>query len=463
VLAFGLLLYALGRSQDVTIFAVASQIPILTGVVLLTLGAAALRVLWFPLLFLVFMIPLPGFLVDAVTGPLKLQVSIVAEHLLYAVDYPVGRSGVSLTVGPYELLVADACSGLHSMFSLMAVGLLYSQLVPRDRWLRTGILVASILPVAFAANVARVIVLSLVTYHLGAKAGQGFIHDLASPLLFAVALLLIVALDTMLGWVLPDRPRGAQRPGAAADRSGETAARARPRFGNIPVGVALLLAVPLTMALTPRAKVGGAGPEVDLESMIPTRFGEWRIDPTALPLVADPETNALLDKLYSQILARTYRNARGQAVMLVIAYGGDQRRSLEIHKPEVCYPAQGFEVVSRAEAQMDTGIGTIPARRLTAVKGPRVEPVTYWMTIGERVAQTRSAAWKLELIRYGLTGSIPDGLLIRVSSISSDEAGAYRAQEAFVKALVGALPAQHRTRLIGTPADPPEAVARVSP
>jgi exosortase B len=202
VLAVGLLLYALGRSQEILLFEVGSQIPVLIGALLITLGIRPVRALWFALFFLLFMVPLPGFVVDAATGPLKQHVSEIAEQLLYFLGYPVARSGVTLTVGPYQLLVADACSGLHSMFSLSAMGLLYLYLMQHGSWLRNGLLIASILPIAFVANIVRVMVLVLVTYHLGDEAGQGFLHGMAGIVLFVVALLFLFALDGALGYVM---------------------------------------------------------------------------------------------------------------------------------------------------------------------------------------------------------------------------------------------------------------------
>ncbi len=199
LLVLGLLLYAVGRSQEILLFEVGSQIPVLLGALLITLGGAAARALWFPILFLVFMIPLPGFLVDALTGPLKQFVSVVAENVLYAVGYPVGRSGVIINIGPYQLMVADACSGLHSIFSLSALGLLYLYLMRYASLLRNGILLASIIPIAIAANVIRVILLILITYHFGDEAGQGFAHDLAGMVLFLAALMFLIGLDGVLG------------------------------------------------------------------------------------------------------------------------------------------------------------------------------------------------------------------------------------------------------------------------
>lgn len=210
LLGVGLLLYAIGRSQEILLFEVGSQIPVLLGVLLITLGDNAVRKLWFPLFFLLFMIPVPILLVDLMTGPLKQQISQLAEDTLYALGYPIARSGVVLTIGPYQLLVADACSGLHSMFSLSAMGLLYLYLLHYPSRLKNALLIASILPIAFFANVVRVIVLVLVTYHFGDEAGQGFLHKFAGIILFAAALLMLFGLDGLYDVAFRPRPSSAK-------------------------------------------------------------------------------------------------------------------------------------------------------------------------------------------------------------------------------------------------------------
>ena len=144
LLLAGLLPYMLGRALDITILEIGALAPILAGVLVAMRGWRALRTLWFPILLVAFMVPLPGFFVDALTGPLKQQVSEIAERLLYALGYPVGRNGVMLTVGQYQLLVADACSGLNSMFSLSALGLLYLYLMRRPGVLHNALIIASI-------------------------------------------------------------------------------------------------------------------------------------------------------------------------------------------------------------------------------------------------------------------------------------------------------------------------------
>jgi exosortase B len=198
VLAIGLLSYVIGQSQDILMLAVASQLLVLPGALLVILGGPALRRVWFPLVFLAFLIPLPDFLISGMTAPLKQLVSVIAENLLYAVGYPIARSGVILSIGPYQLLVADACSGLNSIFTLVALTALYLYLMGyRSAVYNVGMILCAI-PIAIAANVVRVIVLVLVTYHMGDAAGQGFIHSFAGMLLFAVALSLLMALDGIL-------------------------------------------------------------------------------------------------------------------------------------------------------------------------------------------------------------------------------------------------------------------------
>jgi exosortase B len=175
---------------------------VLAGVLLLLRGPAAVRVQWFSLLFMVFMVPLPGALVDRVTMPMKLAVSYVAEQVLFALGYPIARSGVMLTVGQYKLLVADACAGLHTLFTLEALGLLYLNLVRHDSAVRNVALALIIVPISFTANVIRVMVLCLITYHFGDAAGQGFLHGFAGLVLFLSALLLITAVDQLLQWAV---------------------------------------------------------------------------------------------------------------------------------------------------------------------------------------------------------------------------------------------------------------------
>ena len=204
-------------------------------------------------------------------------------------------------------------------------------------------------------------------------------------------------------------------------------------------------------AIVARPTLKAPAGEMSLALVVPKQFGEWREVPQAIQVV-NPQTQELLDKLYSEILTRTYVNAGGYRIMLSLAYGSDQRGSLQAHKPEVCYPAQGFTVHRNEEAMLSTAHGDIPARRLYTTLGPRHEPVTYWFTVGDKASPTQFEKRMVEM-RFALTGRIPDGMLFRVSSIDIDQKRAYATQDEFIRQLLESVSPTARKRLSGLGAD----------
>jgi len=205
VFFLGLLGYIIGRSQQILLLEIGSFILLLSGALLIKRGFSALKVMWFPLFFLLFMIPLPGSVVSVLTMPMKMAVSYVAEQILFFSDYPIARNGVILQVGQYQLLVADACAGLQTLLTLEALGLFYLNLVQHTSMFRNVALAILIVPISFSANVIRVIVLTLITYHFGDSAGQGFLHDFAGLVLFVSALILILIMDGLLQYFVNNR------------------------------------------------------------------------------------------------------------------------------------------------------------------------------------------------------------------------------------------------------------------
>ena len=197
------LLYVIGRSQDFPEFEVTSVIPLVIAILLSLKGWQGVKIMAFPIFFLIFLIPLPQILVMVVTAPLKMGVSVVAENILHAVGYPMGRTGVTLSIGPYQLLVADACAGLNSIFALEAIGVFYMSMMGYTNPKRNILIALLILPISFVSNVIRVITLVLVTYYFGDAAGQGFVHDFAGILLFMIATMLTVSTDTLIGRFIP--------------------------------------------------------------------------------------------------------------------------------------------------------------------------------------------------------------------------------------------------------------------
>lgn len=215
------------------------------------------------------------------------------------------------------------------------------------------------------------------------------------------------------------------------------------------IGLAMLAAAGMAIALTPRDRIADHGPKLDLEAMIPKHFGNWQMDETVVPIMPDPGQQALLNKIYSQVLSRTYISGTGSQIMLAIAYGGDQSDAMQVHQPEICYPAQGFQIYRIFWDKLKTINGQlIPVKRLVAVQGPRNEPITYWITLGKEVPDG-SLRWKLAQLKYGLTGKIPDGLLFRVSSISPDDSAAFALENRFINDLLAALPSSARAKLAG--------------
>ncbi|MGE4110917.1 MAG: exosortase-associated protein EpsI, B-type [Burkholderiales bacterium] len=213
------------------------------------------------------------------------------------------------------------------------------------------------------------------------------------------------------------------------------------------IAALMLSASAAAIVLRPDQKVADLS-GISLETMIPRQFGDWREEPQRNLQVVNPQTQALLDKLYSQLLTRVYIHKDGYRIMLSMAYGSDQRGALQAHKPEVCYPAQGFTLHSSKPGPLATPFGEIPAQRMYTTLGSRQEPVTYWFTVGDTAVQNKLQKRLVDL-RYGLTGQIPDGMLFRVSSIDGDQARAHQLQDQFVNQLLQAISPADRKRLSG--------------
>lgn len=215
------------------------------------------------------------------------------------------------------------------------------------------------------------------------------------------------------------------------------------------VGVAMFAALGATAVLQPQKTAAGTA-KFALNEIVPEAFDRWRVDQAARAVVASPDVQKTLSEVYSDILSRTYINDRGERVMLSIAYSGDIVRQMDVHRPEVCYPAQGFIVVQEPSKALLPGVGAgLGVTRLVAKQGPRVEPITYWITAGDNAGVS---AWERKLVRlrYGLTGQLPDGMLVRVSTIGQDTLKGFRIQEEFVQTMVAALAEKDRRRFLGT-------------
>jgi len=439
----GLLCYVLGRSQSVLILEMGSLILVLSGIIVRVFGLSTWSRMWFAFFFMLFMIPLPASIVDAVTLPMKIAASYSVEHLLYWIGYPIARSGVILFIGPYQLLVADACAGLNSLFTLEALGLLYMNLVRHPSMLRNAALATLIMPISFAANTIRIALLALITYHLGDAAGQGFLHSFSSLMLFVSALLLIIGVDRLLTWIV----RKPQDAAPAASTSPTTTFTwqhmgAVSRRTSVGLLTGMVLAPALAQALTP--VMSDSATPAQLDDSVPRQFGQWALMPARIPqagISITGEQRRDQDQLYDDVLLRTYVNKTGDQVMLAIAYAREQRQDVKLHLPEICYPAQGYKVLQLMPVPLAIDGTTLPGKHMLASGNGRLEAVTYWTRISDGYPQD-GLGMRLKIFQDGLHGRISDGVLVRASTVlhNNDETHtAFALQQRFLRELVAAV------------------------
>lgn len=213
------------------------------------------------------------------------------------------------------------------------------------------------------------------------------------------------------------------------------------------IAAALAVVSVVSYERIPRRLLAEELPAMKLERIIPESFGDWR----ALPqngVVVNPQATTLVNYLYSDVLTRTYVNGQGQIIMLSIAYGRTQSDNRAVHYPEACYPAQGLPLLSSEVARASIGGVDIPVKHLIASRAGHLEPITYWATVGERVVLNGSTH-KLAQMRYSADGYIPDGMIIRASSIGDEPQREYQTQLRFLSDMVAAVDPVFRPRFIG--------------
>ena len=194
-----LVLYAFGRAFDYLVLESVALYAAAIATVYDRWGSRLLAHIWFPLFYLAFALPVPGWALDQATAPLKELASAVSTNVLQAFGIPIVREGVVLFVAQYQLLVEDACAGLNAIMGLTALGLLYVYLMHGSSW-RYALLITGlfILPIAVAANIVRIIILVLLTLYGGNELAQGFLHGAAGLVMFATALGLVFCVDALL-------------------------------------------------------------------------------------------------------------------------------------------------------------------------------------------------------------------------------------------------------------------------
>jgi len=204
----------------------------------------------------------------------------------------------------------------------------------------------------------------------------------------------------------------------------------------------------LAYDLTPR-KLMSDRHQFKLESLIPKEFGEWKLDDLSTNgQIVSPELQEKLQVFYSDTLSRTYVNKNNDRIMLSIAYGKEQTEELRVHDPKICYTAQGFLIKDTENKTVNVGERDVPVIRVNAIKDLRIEPISYWILVGDYIAN-KTTDRKIMQLKYGLGGEIPDGMLVRVSSIDADVSRAERIQNEFITQMYHALKGKDRAAIFG--------------
>lgn len=213
------------------------------------------------------------------------------------------------------------------------------------------------------------------------------------------------------------------------------------------IGFLMIFASASAEYLKPTARMANSAPSWHLEKIVPRQFGDWKMAPQPMDVI-NPEATAYENQLYGQILTRNYLDTHGTIIMLTIAYGGFQSKQLQVHHPEACYTAHGFQILNGHQDTLTTKFGSLPVKRLFAVRENRKEPITYWIRVGNEAVVGMNV--KLAQLRYSLTGEVPDGMLVRISSINPETKSAYVVQDEFIRAMLAAMSKEDRARLVGS-------------
>lgn len=207
------------------------------------------------------------------------------------------------------------------------------------------------------------------------------------------------------------------------------------------VGIFLLLIITAITSVIATPKYRTLTHPPVLESVVPLQLGEWKNKPNPYAQVSvNTYAQNLSDFIYDQVMMRTYEDNSGNQVMVALAYAGEQRQEIKIHQPEVCYPAQGYEMLRIHNHVFHIPGSQMPinGKQLIFRKDNRMEAVSYWIRLGNSYPMS-GFQMRLKILKEGLKGNLDDGILVRVSTIinqESDAPKAYLLHEKFLTELV---------------------------
>lgn len=400
------------------VFGHLSILPMLTGALLIFQGRARTQQMWFPLVFLLFMIPIPPSMTQSIALHLKLIAAETAVRIANLLTLPMVREGSYIHFGDDKLLVGDVCGGLRSLISLLALGALAAY-ISSSKWWGKVLLLALAGPIAIAANIVRIFFLCVVGYMWGSEMAGGKVHDYSGVLIYAVAIALFVLAEVPLR-----RWAGAESEEAAKGRP-VLAASLRRRPALLFLGTLAFLGVVtyahLSILHAQAAAHLDAPAPVAID--IPSRIVDYK--QIGNDIGVDERTQEILES--STIVIRNYASPAGRPIQLSIVHAGSTRRSL--HFPEVCLVGAGWEIVKQESASV--GI-LFSAKRLVLVKGDQQEAVLYWFKTGDTVTGNfflNAFYWAKNQLMFGT----PTSAMVKVTTpvLSDGEGGAFAALEDF--------------------------------
>lgn len=212
--------------------------------------------------------------------------------------------------------------------------------------------------------------------------------------------------------------------------------------------VAMVGASATAYKLTPTQLLADTLPRINLQNDFPSQVGDWKVDTRAQITIPNPETEGVIESIYTDTLSRVYVDPTGKQLFLSVAYGKNQSDGHSLHYPEVCYPAQGYMISEHHIGSIRIGAQTVPVKHLVAMRGEQPEPITYWATVGQKII-LNGTQHKLAQLRYGFEGYIPDGMIVRVSTLGDDRDHEYEVQREFLEALARTVNPETRSRMLG--------------
>jgi exosortase D (VPLPA-CTERM-specific) len=429
----GVGLYLLGTLAAELFTMRTSLVVVLAGLVLYILGPEHLQITAFPILYLLFMIPLPAIIFNAVAFPLQLFAARTASATLDLLGVPVLREGNIITLAKMSLEVAEACSGIRSLITLLAVAATYSYFTRWELW-RRAVLLFSAIPIAIIANAGRVAGTGLLADHFGPEVARSFFHIFSGWIVFVAAFSLLLTTGLLLGHITAtpywDTTLGKIRlTGRFFRHAGKRFGRGRRHvreglavhtWRRVAIAAGVLAAGIVSLQLVSR---GEAVPLRRSLKDFPIAVEPWQ----GMDQLPDSETLRVLR--VTDFMRRQYTAPGLVPIGVYVGYYESQRTGVTIHSPQQCLPGSGWGIIRmeriplpRPQSQGDP----IVINRVLVAKGIDRQVVVYWYQ--ERGRVVASEYWaKAYLVWDSITRSRTDGALVRISvPVTKSEENAYR-------------------------------------